>query len=177
MVYNQPMKDYKLIKLSQEKSSKVSIADYDKVKHIKWYASRVRNKWYASYKTQAGNGGATYISMHRLIMGMPDGEVDHINGDTLDNRRNNLRIVTHQQNLYNQTPQTGRTSKYKGVYRDEDDRFWVVQIKQGGRMRCVRGIEDEDIAGFIYDLMALDRFKEFARFNFPAAIEAWNKRE
>jgi hypothetical protein len=40
----------------------------------------------------------------------------------------------------------------------------------------VNGIEDENIAGFIYDLLALDRFKEFARFNFPSAIEAWNKR-
>ena len=44
-------------------------------------------------------------------------------------------------------------------------------------MRTVTGIESEDIAGFVYDLLAFDRFKEFARFNFPEAIQAWNTRK
>jgi hypothetical protein len=43
-------------------------------------------------------------------------------------------------------------------------------------MRTVNGIENEEIAGFVYDLLALDRFKEFAKFNFPKAIESWNRR-
>jgi len=104
-------------------------------------------------------------------------DVDHINGDSLDNRRCNLRFVTHQQNLMNQAPQSGCSSKYKGVYLNKKLNSWVVQIKYRGRMRSITGIQNEKIADMIYDLLALDRFKEFAKFNFPEMVkEAWNKR-
>src|SRR5215210_3970379 len=57
------------------------------------------------------------INLHRFIMNTPTGmDTDHINGDTLDNRRQNLRICTHQQNIANRQKQRNPTSsKYKGV--------------------------------------------------------------
>jgi hypothetical protein len=67
-------------------------------------------------------------------------------------------------------------SKFKGVYWSTNDNSWVVQIKENGRYRTIHGIQSEDIAGMIYDLLALDRFKEYARFNNPKFIEAWNPR-
>ncbi len=60
-------------------------------------------KWYAS-KTPWGNfyAGSRGVSLHRFLMNPPNGmEVDHINRDTLDNRRSNLRIVTHAENMKN----------------------------------------------------------------------------
>ncbi|MES2766489.1 MAG: HNH endonuclease, partial [Bacteroidota bacterium] len=68
-------------------------------------------------------------------------EVDHINGDTLDNRRENLRLVTHQQNLFNQRAQEGCSSKYRGVYKSSTTAGWTVQIKHNGRVRTIHGIE------------------------------------
>lgn len=71
------------------------------------------------------NGGKPYAhtdydrrhqTMHRAIMNCPDGyEVDHISGDTLDNRKANLRICTHQQNLTNLKISKSNTSGHKGV--------------------------------------------------------------
>lgn len=158
-----------------EFTNKVDAKDYDWIILHNWYASTGGRKWYAASTEYQGNRQKA-VYMHRIIMKAAEEEVDHINGDTLDNRRENLRLVTHQQNLFNQKSQHGRTSKYKGVYKANNSAGWVVQIKHGQRTRTINGIENEDIAGFIYDLLALDRFKEFARFNFPEAIEAWNER-
>ena len=87
----------KLIPLSQNKFAVIDDEDYALVTKYRWHFSKV-SKEYGRAKASLGRRGRA-ISMHRLIMGNPVGlDVDHINGDTLDNRRCNLRIVTHAQN-------------------------------------------------------------------------------
>lgn len=166
----------KKIELTRGKYALVSNKDYEYFSQFKWYASRHRNKYYAA-RTEKINGKSKAIYMHREILKASDEHVDHIDGDSLNNVRENLRLVEPHQNLRNQKTQTRyKSSKFKGVYMDKELNTFVVQIKDRGRMRNITGIENEKIAGFIYDLLALDRFKEYARFNFPNEIAAWNTR-
>ncbi len=70
--------------------------------------------------------------MHRLIMDCPDGmDVDHINGDGLDNRRENLRIVTRSQNLRNRKTFKNSKSGFKGVIFNPVNGKWKAIINLG----------------------------------------------
>jgi hypothetical protein len=71
------------------------------------------------------------IRLHRLIMGCKKNDgavVDHINGNTLDNRKKNLRICTIGQNATNQAKRRSNTSGYKGVTWHKQDKLWQAQI-------------------------------------------------
>ena len=87
-------------------------ADFDKIKDTNWYRNTVLDNPRQLYILDC-NGN----HLHRvLIPDVPKGyEVDHISLDTLDNRRCNLRVCTHQQNQCNQPPQKNNTSGVSGV--------------------------------------------------------------
>lgn len=73
--------------------------------------------------------GKTGIRMHRLIMdATSDIEIDHINLNRADNRRENLRIATHQENNFNKTHNKNSTTKIKGVYWDKRLQKWYAKI-------------------------------------------------
>lgn len=73
--------------------------------------------------------GKTGIRMHRLIMNAKQGEeVDHINLNKADNRRNNLRFVTHQENNFNKSCYENSTTKIKGVYWSKRLQKWYAKI-------------------------------------------------
>src|SRR6476660_298673 len=83
----------------------VSDSDFAELSTIRWVLS------VGGYADSSSCG-----TMHRLIMNYPDGMiVDHINGDPLDNRRENLRIVTHHQNAMNSARRSDNKTGYKGV--------------------------------------------------------------
>lgn len=119
--------------------------------------------------------GDLHLYMHRLIMGFPaDREVDHINGDGLDNRKDNLRPATHSQNLANTgKPRLSRqpTSRFKGVCWDKSRGKWTVFIGTGrtaqtGKRRSLGRFDDETAAARAYDAAAFQQWGEFARLNF-----------
>lgn len=95
--------------------------------------------------------------MHRVVAGEPPCglEIDHINGNGLDNRRANLRFVTHAQNLANQRPQQGRTSRFRGVCWLRRDQVWRAQIKSGGKTCYLGCFADEEDAARAYDASAV----------------------
>lgn len=87
-------------------------------------AHALRNKhWYLTTQgyaesTSYKDGAATIVKMHRVILGLTPGDglmVDHINGNKLDNRKGNLRIVTNGQNIMNSKLRKDNTSGQKGV--------------------------------------------------------------
>lgn len=74
------------------------------------------------------------LALHRVIMDAPKGlEVDHINHNRLDNRRINLRLVTHQQNLANMSMHRDNSSGHKNIYWQINRKCWQVQINRNGK--------------------------------------------
>ena len=107
--------------------------------------------------------------MHREVANTPDGLVcDHINGDSLDNRKANLRSATHLQNCWNarKSPQSAY-SKYKGVTFDKMRQKWNAQICVNGKRIFLGTFKDETEAAKAYDSAAKRHFGEFAALNFP----------
>lgn len=105
-------------------------------------------------------------TMHREIMNGPMGmSVDHINGNGLDNRKENLRICTHSQNRKNQKISTGYTSPYKGVSRLTGSKKWRTVIMVNYKSVHIGVFDDEEDAAYAYNKAALEYFGEFARLN------------
>ena len=115
------------------------IEDYEKIKKYNWTPS---TDGYASttYKRK-------HIPMHRLVMGCDDESlvVDHINHDINDNRKNNLRIVTFQQNAMNRLIYSNNTSGVTGVSWSNRDQVWVACITykyKTIRLGCYTNFDD-----------------------------------
>jgi len=88
------------------------------------------------------------IRLHRLIMDTPAGlVVDHINHDTLDNTRNNLRNVTVSENLQNQNIQRMSKSGYRGVIWFKPTGKWMVRVTVSKKSKFIGYFTDVDEAG------------------------------
>lgn len=148
----------KLIPLTQGKSTVVDDDDYELLSLRKWHYLKIG---YAARRTEE-----QYIYMHREIMSAPTGmEVDHINGDGLDNRRSNLRVCTHAENMRNRKLAKDNTSGYIGVTWNKERSKWQSQIGVSGKninIGCFPAIED---AARAYNEAAKKYFGEFARLN------------
>lgn len=169
----------KCIELTQGRVAIVDDDDFEILNQCKWHYG-----WgYAKRRVYFGGGRSKYLRMHRVIMNPPDGiQVDHKNGDGLDNRRCNLRIATAHQNLSNQKTQTNpaKHSRYKGVslaryYRRRRDgtevtglsRPWRAYIVKNNRQHPLGNFATQEEAARAYDDKAKELFGEFARLNFP----------
>lgn len=148
------------IPLTQGKFAIVDAADYEWLMKQKW---RMHPKGYARRR---GERRGQDIFMHREIMGTPAGmDTDHISGDRLDCRRSNLRICTRAQNIQNQLPKEGFSSKYKGVFWAARSKKWCAQIKVAGRSSHLGYFSSEADAAAAYDEAAKKHFGEFSKTN------------
>lgn len=122
----------KLIKLTQDQYALVDDEDYDYLNQFKWCADwcRSTNSFYAKRRRLKREPiGPSIIMMHRYIMSAPAKMyIDHINHDTLDNRKCNLRICTASQNAMNRNKQSTNTSGYKGVCWSKSAKKWLARI-------------------------------------------------
>ena len=156
------------IQLTQGKVAIVDDEDYERVMQHKWCAVQSYRTWYATTNIKI-NGQYTIKAMHQLIRGKNG--TDHIDGDGLNNRRNNLRGCTPGQNAANNRKhRDGKYSRYKGVcYQAAGKRLrrWfariVVNCKQIYLGFYATGVE----AARAYDVAAIQYFGEYARLNFP----------
>ena len=110
------------------------------------------------------------IYMHREIMNPPPHmEIDHINGDGLDNRKQNLRICTRSQNQRNSKKRIVKSSNFKGVCFDKTGNKWRARIYYEKKNNQIGQFDTDFEAAEAYDKKAIELFGEFARLNFPRA--------
>ena len=155
----------KKIKLTQNKYAIVDDEDYERLIIFKWHTLKSRGKLYAVKQNSKINNLQKRILMHRDIITVPkDMQLDHINGNGLDNRKENLRICIHQQNQQNQlNPHKNNKLGIKGVHWNKKRRKFVAQIRFNGKklnLGCFNVLGDADSA---YRMAEEKYFGKFAR--------------
>lgn len=140
---------------------KVAIISAEDVPLTSGYAWSLHSSGYAQAR---GHDGSNLL-LHRLLLGFPDADIDHISGDKLDNRRSNLRVVNRSQNNMNLPRRSANESGYKGVYRNRDR--WAASIQAYGQRIHLGTFDTPEEAAKAYDSKALELHGNFARINFP----------
>ncbi len=145
----------------------VDDADYAWLSQWRWHILRPKGRPYAARResgTRKKRGA--YIYMHQAIaMPSPGLQVDHVNGNTLDNRRKNLRACTRSQNNMNTRPRKGCRSRFKGVCWRADRHRWKARITAGGKVSHLGLFETEEEAARAYNNAARRLHGQFARLN------------
>ncbi|MFH1371421.1 MAG: AP2 domain-containing protein [Planctomycetota bacterium] len=152
---------------------KFTIVDPDKyywLNSYKWIVFGNGNNLYAIRLRMAGPNKTQILSMHREIMNEPRGLlVDHRNCNSLDNRRDNLRLATNSQNQCNRVKNDPKaSSRYKGVCLHKPKGKWTAFIRHKGKRTWLGYFDCEIDAAKAYDEAARKYHKDFARLNFPS---------
>ncbi len=167
----------RVIPLTKGKFAVVDEADYANVSRWNWCTLIVhhprrgppRDIYYAmrkpSVEEQQRTGKRGPVLLHRYLMqAKADEEIDHENGDGLDNRRQNLRKASRAENGRNSGARLG-SSKFKGVSRSQDR--WRAYIKVNYKFRHLGYFDIEEEAARAYDQAARELHGKFACVNFP----------
>jgi hypothetical protein len=174
--------DFRRIDLGEGVWTILDQTDYYRFGNIKWCLGRHKTKLYATGGIRNKKGGARTVYLHREIMKPPKRRVvDHRNGDSLDNRRANLRLATHAQNMQNRRKTKSKTSsRFIGVLFEKRYRCWVVKIWHKGKLIWLGSFKSEVEAAKAYDRAAIKLRGDFARTNFPRETyvnEEWYKKK
>ncbi len=150
----------KKISLTQGKYAIVDDEDFEYLSQWKWcvdkttYGTFIAVRWDKNHKSN--------MRLHRLVVDAPDGmQVDHINHDTLDNRKKNLRVVTCQQNQQNQKPRSNTTSKFKGVCFRQREQKWIAKISENHKQIHLGYFDTEEEAARVYRKKAKELYGEY----------------
>jgi hypothetical protein len=162
--------------------NKIAIVDDEELLRCLAYNWRARHGktsrpdvWYAETWMRDESGRRIVVGLHRFILGAPKGiDIDHRDGDGLNNRRSNLRLATASQNHANMVKQRrmSATSQFKGVTRSNQqieprpNSRWEARIKVN-RQKIYLGVFSSEMeAAQAYDCAAVLYFGDFAKPNF-----------
>ncbi len=137
----------KTISLTQNKVAIVDDEDFDYLNQLKWYAHKdyKTKTFYAARSVYLKNGKSTTEQMHRLILNPPQGmQIDHIDGNGLNNQKSNLQIVTPRANCQNL--HIKKSSHFPGVTWHKGSKCWQSQIRIDGRYKYLGIFTDEEKA-------------------------------
>jgi len=139
----------------------VSDEDHERVSAHRWSLGGGN----ASGRYASARVDGSTVLMHRLILSAPAGLlVDHVDGNRLNNQRENLRLCTGSQNLANARP---RVHQYKGISRKREGWAAFLSPRHGVTKRNLGTYATAEEAAAAYDIAAREHFGEFARTNFP----------
>lgn len=154
----------KMIPLSQGKFAKVDDDDFEWLSQWSWhckdgYATRSSPIFVDIHRRP--------IYMHRVIVFAPkDKVVDHIDGDTLNNSKSNLRICTVRENSGNRKISKNNACGYKGVHFNKMSKKWQATLQVKSKKVYLGVYDTPEMAAQAYDEAAKKEFGEFARTNF-----------
>jgi hypothetical protein len=160
---------FRKIYLGEGQFTIVEPSDYYSIRHFKWFVNGNGTSFYAVRSVITGPGETGLVGMHREIMNFPEGFlVDHKNCNSLDNRRENLRLATHAENVQNRRKTSRKTSsRYVGVSFHKKKGKWMAVIGHKGKNIWLGRFDNEIEAAKAYDAAAKKYYGEFARLNFP----------
>lgn len=155
----------KLIALTRGLFAKVDDSDFEELSKKRWKAIKAKVGYYA-----ARTSGEKTIYMHRAVAeasGKKD--IDHRDGDKLNNQRYNLRSATRQENKQGfSSKKRGASSIYRGVSFHRRSGVWHAMIRYCGVNTYLGSFRSEKNAALAYDFAARLHFGEFAQPNFKA---------
>jgi len=157
----------KEIVISRGMKVTVDDEDFESLNQHRWYCvpNKHHTNFYAARNVSLGGKKQKRVWMHRELI-KTDMDVDHIDGNGLNNTRSNLRICSRSQNMGNQIKNRNSVSKYKGVCRKRAT-SWCAQIQFQNKNNHLGYFQKEEDAAKAYDLAAIRLFGEFAVTNFP----------
>jgi hypothetical protein len=161
----------KRVELTQGQFAIVDDEDYEHLINRKWYAIKRGRDYVAVCHTPVTiNKNRPLMLMHRIILNLKVEDkrvVDHINHNTLDNRKNNLRICTDAENTRNQRVRNiTKTSKFKGASLQKTSKLWRSQIRFNYKNINLGDFKTQLQAARAYDKAAKQLHGEFACTNF-----------
>lgn len=157
--------------LSQGYEAMIDDEDYGLISKHKWHVSpgKAGNKYAGCGIWQKGKNYTKNVPMHRMIMNVTDPkiQVDHIDGNGLNNQRSNLRLATNQQNSFGSRKSFNKlySSKYKGVSFDKSREKWAAKIQINRKYKYLGRYETELEAAQAYNVAAVRHFGEYAKIN------------
>lgn len=150
----------KEIPLTKNKVALVDDKDFKYLSQWKWHYAG------SGYAARRDYPSRKYVYMHRQILkAQPKQEVDHINYDTLDNTRKNIRIVDRSLNMANTKVRSTNTSGFKGVCWDKQRNKWAAEITVNYKSKHLGRFDSKIQAAKVYNEAAKKVFGEFARLN------------
>ena len=158
----------KMISLTQDKFAIVDDANYNSLNKYKWYTFKSLTTCYAVRNAPISESGQRQIRMHNIILSPPKGvEVDHKNGNGLDNRISNLRFCNRSENKRSQRLSRDNTSGFKGVtLRSRVQKtVYVARIGVNKREIHLGYYPTLEAAARAYDRAALKYHGDFAMTN------------
>lgn len=155
------------IELTHGRTASIDRADLPLVEKYNWRTHNTAFNKHNYYAVTDINGVVVFI--HRLILGITDRKitVDHINGDGLNNRRDNLRVCSSAENARNQKVNANSKSGLKGVCLHSDEKKWVATIGFNSKHIYIGRFATKEEAAHAYDARAKELYGEFARLNYP----------
>lgn len=160
----------KIISLTKNKKALVDDSDFEFLNQYKWSVTGSEKYGFKAVRgffcMKNGKPFRRLILMHRIItMCHEEFEVDHIDGNGLNNQKSNLRFCTHGQNMRNRTKRSVAASKYKGVHFRKDKKLWRAKMDFENKCVLDKNFKSENEAALAYNEAALKHHGEFARLN------------
>ncbi len=157
-------KDYCEIFFSDGSSFLIDIEDFDKVSKYTWFFGK---RGYPIMHTSRKSADVhKTVPLHKYLLEVPtDCDVDHISGDKLDNRRGNLRVCTHQENMFNQKLRCNNSTGFYGVSYHKSANKFEAYIHVSGKKYYLGLYENIKDAADVRDAAAIQYFGEYANLN------------